>query len=69
MDDKPKSEAKPRDFPKDGTFRVNKMAETGAPVIEGDHEVTMPGHLLARVGNFLEVKFDEDGVAHAVRVL
>jgi hypothetical protein len=69
MVDTPKSEAKPRDIPENGTFRVNSIAENGAPVTDGGHEVTMPGHLLAQVGSFLEIEFDEDGVAHAVRVL
>jgi hypothetical protein len=70
MTDTPKSEAKPRDIPepKAGNFRVERFAENGAPVIEGDFEVVMPGHLLARVGNFIEVKV-KDGVAHAVKVL
>jgi len=69
MSETTKSEAKPRDFPKNGNFRVNAFAENGAPLIEGDREVIMPGHLLAQVGSFIAVEFDEDGVAHAVRVL
>lgn len=67
MDDKPTKPAPKK--PKNGTFRVDSIAENGAPVIGDGLEVTMPGHIQARVGSFIDVEFDEDGVPHAVRVL
>lgn len=68
MDDTPESKF----IPVDGNYRVEQIADNGAPVIDvnGDYtEVTVEGGLIIEAGNFIRVEFDPDEVPHAKAVI